>query len=52
MLTITRGNDLAMYDRLKVDEEKIAGMILSLQQLVADVDPLGKELYQFTHETD
>jgi len=45
-----KGNDLAMYDRLKVDEEKIAGMILSLQQLVADVDPLGKELYQFTHE--
>ncbi len=44
------GVDLAMYDRLKVDEEKISGMILSLQQLIADVDPIGKELYHFIHE--
>ena len=44
------GGDLAMYDRLKVDEEKIEGMILSLQQLVADIDPIGKELYHFIHE--
>ena len=45
-----KGDDLAMYDRLKVDNVKIDGMILSLNQLVADVDPLGKELYNFTHE--
>jgi len=44
------GVDLAMLDRLKVDDAKIEGMILSLKQLVADVDPLGKELYNFTHE--
>lgn len=44
------GGDLAMFDRLKVDDAKIAGMILSLEQLVADSDPLGKELYNFTHE--
>jgi glutamate-5-semialdehyde dehydrogenase len=44
------GEDLAMYDRLKVDETKINGMILSLQQLLEDVDPVGKELYNFTHE--
>ena len=44
------GNDLAMVERLKVDEEKIQEMILSLKQLVADVDPIGKELYHFTHE--
>ena len=44
------GDDLAMADRLKVDEAKIKEMILSLQQLVADVDPVGKELYHFTHE--
>ena len=43
------GDDLAMYDRLKVDDSKIDGMILSLKQLVADADPLGKELYNFTH---
>ncbi|MFK5958051.1 MAG: glutamate-5-semialdehyde dehydrogenase [Lutibacter sp.] len=45
-----RGEDIAMYDRLKVDEEKIEGMILSLQQLIADVDPVGKDLFHFTHE--
>ncbi|MDO9594829.1 MAG: glutamate-5-semialdehyde dehydrogenase [Lutibacter sp.] len=44
------GDDLAMSDRLKVDEAKIKEMILSLQQLVADMDPVGKELYDFTHE--
>jgi len=44
------GDDLAMYDRLKVDDTKIDGMILSLKQLVAAIDPLGKELYKFTHE--
>ena len=44
------GSDLAMYDRLKVDATKIEGMIVSLHQLMADEDPLGKELYNFTHE--
>lgn len=44
------GEDIAMYDRLKVDDAKIDGMILSLHQLIADVDPIGKELYNFTHE--
>jgi len=42
--------DIAMFDRLRVDDAKIEGMILSLDQLVADSDPLGKELYNFTHE--
>ncbi|PHS51512.1 MAG: glutamate-5-semialdehyde dehydrogenase [Lutibacter sp.] len=44
------GNDLAMYDRLKVDELKINGMILTLNQLIDDEDPVGKELYHFNHE--
>ncbi len=44
------GDDLAMYDRLKVDDSKIDGMILSLEQLIADSDPIGKELYRFTHD--
>ncbi len=44
------GTDLAMQERLKVDEEKIKEMILSLEQLIEDVDPVGKELYHFTHE--
>ena len=43
-------NDLAMLDRLKVDEEKIAGMILSLNQLAEQEDPVGVERFQFSHE--
>lgn len=45
-----QGDDLAMRERLKVDEAKIKEMILSLEQLIEDVDPVGKELYHFTHE--
>lgn len=44
------GDDLAMYDRLKVDDAKIDGMILSLQQLAGQEDPLGLERFNFTHE--
>ena len=43
-------NDLAMYDRLKVDEEKIKGMVLSLKQLAAQEDPVGIEKFHFTHD--
>ena len=44
------GDDLAMLERLKVDAKKIKEMILSLEQLVADIDPVGNEWYHFTHE--
>ncbi|CAM4112138.1 glutamate-5-semialdehyde dehydrogenase [Zobellia roscoffensis] len=44
------GDDLAMRDRLKVDQGKIDGMILSLQQLAAQEDPLGVERFSFEHE--
>lgn len=44
------GDDIAMRDRLKVDQAKIDGMILSLQQLAAQEDPLGVERFSFTHE--
>lgn len=44
------GEDLAMHDRLKVDEEKINGMILSLQQLADQEDPLGQERFHFIHQ--
>ncbi|MGB5244122.1 MAG: glutamate-5-semialdehyde dehydrogenase [Lutimonas sp.] len=42
--------DLAMYDRLKVDDQKIDGMIESLDQLARQEDPLGKERFSFVHE--
>lgn len=44
------GNDLAMEKRLLVDDAKIDGMILSLQQLASQEDPVGKVRFDFTHE--
>lgn len=44
------GEDLAMRDRLHVDQNKIDGMILSLEQLVNQQDPIGLERFEFTHE--
>lgn len=43
-------HDLAMYDRLKVDKEKIDSMVLSLEQLANQEDPVGIERFRFTHE--
>ena len=43
-------NDRAMYDRLKVDQPKVQGMIASLGQLAAQEDPLGRERFSFVHE--
>lgn len=44
------GHDLAMEKRLLVDDAKIDGMILSLQQLTSQEDPVGKVRFDFTHE--
>ncbi len=44
------GDDVAMRDRLKVDDAKIAGMIDSLQQLAAQEDPVGVERFKFQHD--
>ena len=44
------GGDLAMRDRLKVDDAKIDGMIESLRQLAELKDPVGVERSRFTHE--
>lgn len=44
------GGDLAMEDRLKVDEDKIEVMITSLTELAAKEDPLGKERFHFQHD--
>ena len=44
------GDDLAMEKRLLVDDAKIDGMILSLQQLTTQEDPVGKIRFDFTHE--
>ena len=44
------GQDKAMFDRLKVDQNKIIGMIASLEQLAAQEDPIGVERFRFTHD--
>lgn len=44
------GDDLAMEKRLLVDDAKIDGMILSLQQLFSQEDPVGQVRFDFTHE--
>jgi glutamate-5-semialdehyde dehydrogenase len=44
------GDDLAMEKRLLVDDAKIDGMILSLQQLTIQNDPVGVERFNFDHE--
>ena len=44
------GGDLAMEDRLKVNDAKIEGMITSLEELASQEDPLGKERFHFTHD--
>ncbi|MEC5166691.1 glutamate-5-semialdehyde dehydrogenase [Flavobacterium sp. PL11] len=43
------GEDLAMEKRLLVDDAKIDGMILSLQQLACQEDPIGVERFNFDH---
>lgn len=49
-LTNYSGGDLAMEKRLLVDDAKIDGMILSLQQLASQEDPVGQTRFDFTHE--
>ena len=44
------GADLAMGKRLLVDDAKIDGMILSMQQLASQEDPIGVERFHFVHE--
>ena len=44
------GEDLAMEKRLLVDDAKIDGMILSMQQLASHEDPIGVERFNFDHE--
>ncbi|CAM3941560.1 glutamate-5-semialdehyde dehydrogenase [Flavobacterium sinopsychrotolerans] len=44
------GDDLAMEKRLLVDDAKIDGMILSMQQSVSQEDPIGVERFNFDHE--
>jgi len=45
-------NDAALYDRLKVDESKIQGMISAIDKVKQMSDPEGKILYSYQKEQD
>jgi glutamate-5-semialdehyde dehydrogenase len=49
-LTAYAGEDLAMEERLKVDDKKVDEMILSLNQLATQEDPVGVERFHFVHD--
>ncbi len=44
-------NDLerAMYDRLVINDKKMNGMITAVEDIIADADPVGVDLYKFDH---
>ncbi|AJR03270.1 glutamate-5-semialdehyde dehydrogenase [Siansivirga zeaxanthinifaciens] len=44
------GDDISMYDRLKVDDAKVDEMIKSVTHLASQEDPVGVERFSFKHE--
>ncbi len=44
------GGDVAMYDRLKVDDSKVDEMIVSATHLASQEDPVGIERFSFKHD--
>ena len=44
------GDDISMYDRLKVDDSKVDEMIKSAAHLASQEDPVGVERFSFKHE--
>ncbi|WP_242082577.1 glutamate-5-semialdehyde dehydrogenase [Aestuariivivens sediminis] len=44
------GDDISMYDRLKVDDAKVDDMIKSVTHLASQEDPVGVERFRFTHD--
>jgi glutamate-5-semialdehyde dehydrogenase len=44
------GDDISMYDRLKVDDSKVDEMIASVSHLASQDDPVGLERFSFKHD--
>lgn len=49
-LDVYKGDDISMYDRLKVDDSKIDEMIAAAKHLASQEDPVGVERFSFKHE--
>lgn len=45
-----KGNDISMFDRLKVDDFKVDEMIKSVTHLASQTDPVGVERFSFKHD--
>lgn len=45
-----KGGDISMYDRLKVDDNKVDEMIASVSHLAFQEDPVGVERFHFKHD--
>ena len=45
-----KGDDISMYDRLKVDDAKVNEMIGAAKHLASQEDPVGVERFSFKHE--
>jgi len=48
-VSLADSSDLALFDRLKIDDKKILGMIQSLNDTISLDDPIGKEKYRYVH---
>ena len=48
-LTNAKDLDATLYDRLKVDEKKVHGMVTSIEEVIEREDPEHKLLYSYTH---
>lgn len=44
------GDDISMYDRLKVDDSKVDEMIHAVTHLASQEDPVGVERFSFKHD--
>lgn len=44
------GNDISMFDRLKVNDAKVDEMIKAAKHLASQEDPVGVERFKFEHE--
>jgi glutamate-5-semialdehyde dehydrogenase len=49
-LNAYKGDDISMFDRLKVDDSKVNEMIHAVTHLASQDDPVGVERFSFKHE--
>ena len=45
-----KGDDISMFDRLKVDDSKVDEMIAAAKHLASQEDPVGVERFNFKHD--